>query len=238
MRPLLLFLPGMMCDQRLFAPQIDHFSKTHDIQVAEMAGVASIEGLASRAIDRLESRTADVIGLSMGGITALEIARQRPGQVKSLALLNMNFRADASWRRPVRQLQIDAARAGRLLEMFESEIRPHYLARSRLKDRPLLELLSGMASEMGAQAFVEQSIALRDRESYEQLLPLLDCPVLAIAGDEDRICPPSFHQELVGLCPDARYIEIADCGHISTLERPEQVNHVLETFFKEIGNSP
>ncbi|MCS4096216.1 alpha/beta fold hydrolase [Rhizobium sp. BK176] len=231
----ILMLPGMMCDHRLFSPQVAHFAARREVLVGDLCGADNIELIAVQVLETLGSRKVDVVGLSMGGIVALELARQAPAQVNSLALLNTNFRADAVARRPVRERQIAAAAKGKMLHVIEEEIIPSYFSPSTIGRERLVSLAIQMAKEMGSGAFIAQSVALRDRRSYEDVLPHLTMPVLALAGRDDVICPPEFHRQLASLCPLGQFAEIDACGHISTLEQPNTVNRALSSFYERIG---
>ena len=71
----LVFLPGMMCDARLFGPQIAELSADHCVMVAPVTQGERIEEIASGLLDQLPARFA-LAGLSMGGIVAMELLRR------------------------------------------------------------------------------------------------------------------------------------------------------------------
>ena len=72
----LLFLPGMMCDARLFAPQIGEFSVDYPVMVAPLTGRSTVAELCEDILAHAPPRFA-LAGLSMGGIIAMEIVRQK-----------------------------------------------------------------------------------------------------------------------------------------------------------------
>ncbi|MGB0797796.1 MAG: alpha/beta fold hydrolase, partial [Planktomarina sp.] len=73
----IVFLPGMMCDARLFAPQIDSLSADRAVMVAPIHLGERIEEIASSVLDAAPARFA-LAGLSMGGIVAMEVFRRAP----------------------------------------------------------------------------------------------------------------------------------------------------------------
>ena len=73
----LVFLPGMMCDARLFGPQIAELSADHCVTIAPVTQGERIEEIASGLLDQLPARFA-LAGLSMGGIVAMELLRRAP----------------------------------------------------------------------------------------------------------------------------------------------------------------
>lgn len=226
-KPALALLPGMMCDARLFAPQIARLAGRFDVIAPGYGPDPSMEALAARLLGALPPRFA-LAGLSMGGIVALEIARQAPERVERLALLDSNHLADAPERRPVRDRQMAEVRAGGLRRVIVEEMKPNYLAERSRRDAALLDLLLDMAERLGPEAFVSQSLALRDRRDYSGVLQAFSGPVLLLCGEEDRICPPERHRAMAALRPGAQLAIVPGAGHISTLEAPEAVSAALE----------
>jgi pimeloyl-ACP methyl ester carboxylesterase len=84
-----VFLPGMMCDARLFAPQIADLSRDTAVTVAPITCGERIEEIASHLLDLLPARFA-LAGLSMGGIVAMELLRRAPERITKLALMDTN----------------------------------------------------------------------------------------------------------------------------------------------------
>lgn len=226
-RETLVLLPGMMCDARLFAPQIAAFEATHDIVVPDLHSETDIDAMAARILDQIAAPRFSLAGLSMGGIVAMAMAHQRPGRIGRLALLDTNHLADPPERRPVRDRQIADVEAGRLGEVMAEELKPAYLAEGNRKDAALLDILYSMALELGPEIFVSQSIALRDRPDQSGRLAQWHGPTLFLCGEEDALCTPQRHREMAGLVRGAHLSVIEGAGHISTLERPAAVNAAL-----------
>jgi pimeloyl-ACP methyl ester carboxylesterase len=84
-----------------------------------------------------------------------------------------------------------------------------------------------MAEETGAEAFVRQQRALITRPDARPLLASIQCPTLVLVGDGDELTPPVLSEEIAAAIPGARLVIVPDCGHLSTLERPEAVNKAL-----------
>lgn len=234
----LVLLPGMMCDARLFAPQVEALGGDREILVPPPGGQASMDAMARDLLAGLPFPRFALGGLSMGGILAMAMAAQAPDRVERLALLDTNHRADAPDRRVVRERQMARARAGALRAVIVDEMKPNYLAARSRSDAALLDLLLDMAESLGPEAFVSQSLALRDRPDRHDVLRAFGGPVLVLCGAEDRLCPPERHREMAALCADAAALVIVEgAGHISTLERPEAVNAALAAWLARRGRA-
>ncbi len=229
----LVMLPGMMCDERLFAPQISALQKGYHIIVPKLEGPNSIEGMARRVLDEIEAPRFNLMGLSMGGIVAMSIVGLCPERVSRLALLDTNHKADAAGRYSVRYRQIDDVKAGRLRQVIATEMKPIYLAKANRKNQALLDLLISMAIDLGDDVFIAQSIALRDRADHTEALRTYQGPALLLCGQEDALCPPHIHVEMAKELSNSVLSQIKNAGHISTLEQPDTVTEVLQIWLKQ-----
>ena len=107
----LVMLPGMMCDGRLFQPQIDVFASRYEVIIPPLYGADRIADLVQELLLVLPQRFA-LAGLSMGGIIAMEMMRQAPDQITRLALMDTNPFAETDERQALRESQIAKVRAG------------------------------------------------------------------------------------------------------------------------------
>lgn len=233
MTPLLL-LPGMMCDERLFGPQIEAFSGERAVSVPQLSGQATMEGLAAQILADAPDMFA-LAGLSMGGIVAMEIARQAPDRVAGLALLDTNPLAELPEVQARRAPQMESARAGRLDSVMRDEMKPNYLGNTENRGE-ILDLCMDMALSLGPEVFCDQSVALRDRPDQTETLRGFDRPSLALCGREDTLCPISRHELMHDLLPRSELKIIDGAGHLPTLEKPVETTQALGRWLKEIDD--
>ncbi len=225
MTPLVL-IPGMMCDARLFAPQLAALSAGRTIQVATITAADSIAELARLVLADAPPRFA-LAGLSMGGIVAMEILRQAPERVERVALLDTNHRAETPDRQALRGPQVERVFQGALRQVLIEEMKPLYLAPENRNDERILGCALDMAIALGAEVFARQSEALRTRPDQTDSLRTADLPALVLCGEHDLLCPVERHQEMAALMPSARLEVIAGAGHLTTLERPSETTEAL-----------
>ncbi|SIS72609.1 Pimeloyl-ACP methyl ester carboxylesterase [Roseivivax lentus] len=233
MLPLVL-LPGMMCDARLFGPQIDALSGARDVQVPGIGAASDMGALARAVLDGAPPRFA-LGGLSMGGIVAMEVARQAPDRVAGLALMDTNPLAEAEAIRARRAPQIEKARAGHLRAVMRDEMKPNYLTDGPCRDA-ILDLCMDMAMDLGPEVFVRQSEALRDRPDQTDRLRAYAGPALILCGEDDALCPLKRHTLMHALMPRSTLIVVPGAGHLPTLEQPEAVSAALDAWLKEIDH--
>ena len=86
-----------------------------------------------------------------------------------------------------------------------------------------------ISDEMKANldAYIRQQNAIMARIDSRPTLAAIRCPTLVLVGDTDRLTPPEQAAEIALGIAGARHVTIAECGHISTLERPHPVTAAL-----------
>ena len=166
MTPLVL-IPGMMCDARLFGPQIAALSRDRAVMTAPITGADRVEALAEAVLAAAPGRFA-LAGLSMGGIVAMEVVRRAPERVERLALMDTNHLPEGERAAAVRAPQIEAVRAGRLAEVTREQARGYLAPGSARSD--ILDLVLDMALALGADVFAAQSRALMARPDQSETL--------------------------------------------------------------------
>ncbi|MBX2839230.1 MAG: alpha/beta hydrolase [Gammaproteobacteria bacterium] len=231
MKDALMLLPGMMCDARIFTPQIEFFSAYRTIVVAPMTTGNSFSSLANDILASAPSQFA-LAGFSMGGIAAMEIIRQAPDRVTKLALLDTNPRAETLERQQQRESQIASVLAGNLKTVMRDEMKPNYLSDSA-DTKTLLNLCMDMAIALGPEVFVTQSQALQSRSDQTSTLCSVRVPTLVLCGEDDRLCPVTAHEEMQQIIPSAALTVIAGAGHMPTLEQSEKTNEALEIWLNK-----
>lgn len=230
MTPLVL-LPGMMCDGRLFGPQIAALGNRRAIHLAPITEYASIAELAAAVLRHAPPRFA-LAGLSMGGVVAMEIAAQAPDRVDRLALLDTNPLAEPPGNRALREAQIKRARDGDLRGVIRDEMKPNYLADGP-DTQPMLDLCMEMALDLGTEVFVRQSQALRDRTDRQDLLRGLRVKTLVLCGRDDRLCPVERHALIQRLIAGSTLEVIDGAGHLPTLELPDATTRALRRWLED-----
>jgi len=219
-----VLLPGNMCDARLWAGAggviLDIFvSRGLKVCHADLSRAASVADMASDTLARMHGPLLP-IGFSMGGIVAMEMARQAPGRIVGLVLADTNAGADLPERAAVRPGQQARVRNGALATIIADELKPAYLAPANRENADLKTLLFDMAMQLGDDVFCAQSEALRTRGDGGPVLDDFPGPILLLAGSEDALCPPAWHQAMAerAIRPTLRVIEGA--GHMLPLEQP------------------
>lgn len=226
----LVLLPGMMCDARLFGPQIAALSGRVPIHLAPVTAHNSVEALAADILENAPPRFA-LAGLSMGGIVAMEVVRQAPDRVRRLGLLDTNPRAELDQVKQGREPQIEKVRAGGLREVMRDELKPNYLADGPNRQE-VLDLCMEMAVDLGPDVFERQSRALQARPDQQGTLKSVQVPTLILMGEDDRLCPRDRHELMHDLVDGSVFEIVQGAGHLPTLEQPGAVTRAFQRWLE------
>ena len=172
-------------------------------------------------------------GASMGGMVAMEAARQAPERVAGLALLGTDARADSPEMTALREAAIVLFAQDRVREVIEPNVAMAFHpdnAASLAREYLDFVLAAGSAQ------LIRQNRAVIDRPDARDHLPRLRCPVLVMCGEADLLTPPERSREIAALVPQARLVMVPRCGHMLTMERPEMVNATLVEWLADIAS--
>ena len=227
----LVLLPGMMCDARLFGPQIAELSSEYSIMVSPITRGERIEEIASGLLDELPARFA-LAGLSMGGIVAMELLRRAPDRISRIALMDTSPLAETPQASTAREPQIIKARTGQLHALMRDEVLPTYLGPGPFRAE-ISELMLDMADALGPEVFVRQSRALQRRRDQQVTLRKCRVPTLFLCGEHDELCPVKRHTFMAELIPGAELRVIDVAGHLPTLETPAETTQALRDWMSQ-----
>jgi pimeloyl-ACP methyl ester carboxylesterase len=180
----------------------------------------------------LELAPCRVVGFSLGAFVLQELLIQRPELVDRAVLMATRARTDmfravqSEADRMIADLGVPVpARVRAVLRMSQS-LSPGTLA-DEAAARDWLDIFETGGAETTACRRQLELDTLADRRPA---LRQVRVPTLVLGFTEDQLCPPHLAREVADAIPGADYREIADCGHLGYLERPDEVNRVLIEF--------
>lgn len=220
-----VLIPGLNCSARLYAEQIPALWRFGPVMVANHTRDDTMTAIARRILADAPPRFA-LAGLSMGGYLAFEIMRQAPQRVAKLALLDTGARSEAPEQTLRRRPAMELARSGRFTQVADDSFL-FFVHPDRYGDAALKGLVRTMAEETGVEAYLRQQQAIIGRPDSRPGLAAIGCPTLVLVGEQDRGTPPELAREIAAGISGSRLVVVPDCGHLSTVERPQAVTRAL-----------
>jgi pimeloyl-ACP methyl ester carboxylesterase len=227
MKQPLILLPGLLCDAALWEPQLEDLADVADFFVADFTEQTSMQEMAASVLRDAPWKEFALAGLSMGGYVAQEIVRQAPQRVKKLALLDTRARGEQAEETARRRALMELAQRGRNFTPVTNRMLPLMLHASRVNDAALVKVVREMAERTGIEAYLRQQEAIIARPDFRALLPTITCPTLVLCGRQDGLTPLDNSEQMAAAIPGAKLVVLEECGHMSTLERPVEVNRAL-----------
>jgi pimeloyl-ACP methyl ester carboxylesterase len=226
----LILVPGLLCDEVVWAHQSEALSGLADVHIATNGARDSLVAMAEAIIAQAPPRFA-LAGHSMGGRVALEVIRRVPERVTALALMDTGHHALAAGEPGEREV------AGRVALVEKSrrqgmramgwEWMQGMVYPSRLADAALVNAILDMIAAKTPDLYAAQTRALVNRPEATSLLPKIRCPTLVLCGQEDLWAPPQRHEEMSKLIPGSKLTTVPYCGHMSTMEQPAAVSDAM-----------
>lgn len=241
-----LFIQGVGTTGSAWNPQSDALSKDfHCLQFdnrgigqsTDRGGQLSVEKMAEDTRDLLDAigwHSAHVVGHSMGGIIAQQLALAAPERVRSLSLLCTFSKGSegasptpwAIWMALRTRLGPRAWRRRAFLEMlFPTD----YLAQCD-KDVLAAEIAPIVGRDLADQppVLMRQVRALGAHNASARLGELAPIPTLVLSAEHDPIAKPEYGQRLSQTITGSRYVEIANAAHGVTIQNAAEINELLE----------
>jgi len=240
----LLFINGLSGDHLYFKSPVRTFRKRFRCLAFDNRDVGqssyvdqpySIRDLAEDALGLMDSLglpPATVVGSSMGGMIALEMALLRPDQVRGLVLVGTLARTDDWFRRTLHAFEHIRRNVPDAAAFFE-KIMPWWVSHRYLEHADRAEWLCWMLRKnphaQGLDGFLRQVAAMMEHDVAAQL-GRIRCRTLVLVGAHDMVIPLRYSEELARLIPGARLGLLENVGHAALLEDPEQFNVRLAEF--------
>lgn len=226
----LLLLPGFMLDQTLWDDMREGLQQLGQLHFGDLGQDDSISAMAARVLQQAPPRFI-LVGFSMGGYVAQAIMQQAPERVLALALLNTSARQQDPREIAGNKVQLELARQvpfkGLTSRALASSLHPDLA-----HDRVLLERLQAMALRNGKEVFIRQLSALRS-DGYAELHKI-QCPTLIVASSNDQLSSVAESRQMLEQIATAHMVLIENCGHMTPLEKPQQLLQILSDWISKI----
>ena len=228
----LLLLPGLACDDELFAPQLPALqgwadaAQTALVVSSAHARATTLPAMARQLLAEHPQGPLLLAGCSMGGMLAFELQRQAPQRVRGLALLGTTARPDTPELIALRTQACVMFAQGRTSEILQANVFFAFHP-THTRDRAMVRRYLDMLHRAGAQQLIHQNQAVMARVDSRPGLPLIDVPTLVACGEADGLTPPEVAREMAALLPQARLELLPGAGHMLTWEQPQRVSALL-----------
>jgi 3-oxoadipate enol-lactonase len=188
----------------------------------------------ARALGLLLDKEGDtrnvVMGHSMGGMIAQQAWRHARSRIHGyvLSATSASFGSpDGDWQKEFVRARVAPLDAGHTIPAYAPRMLRQMMAPGA--SGPAVDLLIATVSQMREETFRAAVAAIVGYEGRD-LLPLLDVPVLCIAGELDTTAPAAVMEKMASKIADARCVTLAGLGHFGWAEDPARFNATVLDF--------
>lgn len=230
----LVLLPGMACDAALWRHQRPALQAAHRGTVVVSDTHSRADSLPAMASLLLAEQPGALVlaGASLGGMLAMECARQAPQRVRGLALLGTTARPDTPELIALRTSAIGEFEAGRVEPLLRANAMFAFHPAHRAR---LVADYVAMVMCAGAASLIRQNRAVMARADLRPTLAAITCPTLVLAGADDQLTVPDCALEIAAAIAHAQLHWLAECGHMLTWEQPQAVTEHLVDWLAALG---
>jgi pimeloyl-ACP methyl ester carboxylesterase len=226
-----------MCDDAVWAHQADELRTLTTITIADPGLLDSLGAMADAILDHAPQHFA-IAGHSMGGRVAFEVFRRAPERLTGIALMDTAFgpkpsgaAGDDEAAQRYALLEVARKRGTRAMGRVWVQKMVHP---ERLSDEALLNSIIDMIGRKTAEVYAAQIKALLERPDATPLMGKIHCPTMVLCGRQDSWSVLSQHERMADAIPHSRLVVIEECGHMSTIERPNDVTAALKQWLTSL----
>ncbi|MBD3675909.1 MAG: alpha/beta fold hydrolase [Planctomycetaceae bacterium] len=242
----LLFVHGFPLDHRMWRGQLEEFSREYRVIAPDLCGFGGSDSVPEDAVltmKQFSDELAEIllalgldlpvhlIGLSMGGYILGQFQKDHAMRIASLTLCDTKSTADTE---EAKENRFKTARV--VLEAGSKLLADTMGTKLFAPDTPeaVLEEMRTMVADASPAGIAAASRGMAEREPFTDRLETFRVPTLVIAGEHDTISPPAEMREMANQIPQSEFVEIADAGHMSPLENPQDFNAALRAFLRRV----
>jgi pimeloyl-ACP methyl ester carboxylesterase len=229
MNATIVFIPGTLCDERIWAQQAAALSHRFLTPIVDIRTCRNLEEMLAR-IDQIPAGRFHLAGFSMGGYLAQLFALRAPERVESLALVAADTGPLSEKTRAFRARTIDLLSRAKFKGMNPNELQK-YVHPDSLANPQVTETILAMSATYSSEQYIDQMRATIDRQDVSAELDALKLSTLIVAGEDDRVVRVEELKELHAQLSGSEFLSLPRCGHYVPLEKAEELTARLAQFF-------
>jgi len=250
-----LLIQGVGAIGKGWTPQVEALKQRFSVITFDNRGIGAstitegrltIESMADDALAILDAEGIDrchVIGHSMGGLIAMQLALISPRRVKSLALLCTfpNGQSGASLTRDTFFVGLRTRLGTR--NMRRNAFLSLVLSKAGMRGERLRALTNEMTDLFGRDLADQPSIIMKQLRAMSRFDPtwrlrcLASIRTLVVSGEDDRIAVPAYGRKLAAAIPGATYLQLEKAGHAVPIESPQSINRLLAEHMRQTAQN-
>lgn len=223
----LYFIPGTMCDARLWR-RLGPYLADQIVHHCDYTAADTIDGMAAAVLDQAPDARSHLIGFSLGGYLAIEAAVRAPHRFKSLTIIAASPYGLTNSEKELRHRNADMLKRLTYRGMSKARLR-QFVNPDHLEIPEITGTILEMEKDLGQQVLIRQLIAPIDRPDISGALLALKMPVHFIMAEDDQLVPIGATEKLAAKSETITLTRLSGCGHMIPLEAPKELAEALQS---------
>ena len=219
----LVLIPGYMCNNQMWQNQLTHLKKKYKVIIPELKKGKTINEFSKYTLRSLPD-IFSIIGFSMGGFIALDLAINYPKRIDNLILVGTNARSVSKERRILLKKSLLELNNKNYIERFSTSSFQSYFAKRNQNKKNYLKLIKTMVKDCGIKCLTRQTNAILHRPKIIEKLAKIQSRCLIISGSQDRLSTKEMNMELHNKIKNSEIYFVTKSGHFVMLEEFEKFN--------------
>lgn len=229
----LVIANGNLCNADHWADVDQQLGKDVSLVVPDLRDCSSMQDMAEVLQPELDGQSA-LIGYSMGGYAALETWRRYSDKIPALGLVATQAYPDDDKARDMRRVMLEKVHEGNF-DKFIGNVIKLDIPEPQWTNQPLCDRIRRNCHEVGLTALRNHQRAMMGRPDSRPDLEGINVPVLVAVGRQDIVTPPHLSQEIADAAPNSSLHIIEQCGHMPSIERPEELATIFRGWLQKIA---
>lgn len=219
MKPNLILVPGLACDEIVWQHQVKHLQDAADIKVVDVRNATTFEEMLEAILNNAPKQFC-IAGHSMGGWLAIEVAWRYPERVEKLCVLSSRVDTDPPDRVEMRKKSLSKVLNGEYLSLLPE------IAKAFIYQQGIVNDFNTMLAR-NLDAYIRQQKILIERTGCQDKLSRIQAKTLLIHAAQDIYFGIDDHLKLLNAIPHAYSAIIEESGHMVTMEQPQAVTALM-----------
>lgn len=224
----LLLIPGVLCNHELWQDLPGQLSAHFTVHYVDILQGENLHQMTAQVVNVL-TEPQWLIGFSLGGWVAMEVAHLKPQMVQGLILISTSGGEITPKTREAMQQAITWLQQSDMKEFIQKSL-PMYLSPENNKNPLITSKINHMMTTVGAKHVQQQYQAMLNLKQSFNYLPSLHCPTLIIRGQHEQRNPLEVHESLRNQIPNAQLKIIPNTAHFVPLEQPHALAKTIRLF--------
>lgn len=245
--PAILFWPSLLMTGSMWAEQARYFADRYTVILVDPPGHGDSQALhrmfrfedcahsIEQILDTLGIERAHIVGNSWGGMIGGTFAALHPGRAGASVLMNATA-SRANMRQTVefRMLTEIVRLLGRFREPLTTRAVKAFVGPTIMRERPQVEqAIRAELRDLNVDSvYWAVNSVVPARPDQRELFGRIGTPILVVAGREDPTFPVAETELMAEAIPGAEFVIMENTGHLAALERPDEVNALIDEFLK------